>query len=123
MKKFLVLMSLAILFCVSCTDTVEEGKLAEKTVYAVSNDSVVLLYYHNAIKPVTLKKPVTLDTLTKLGLPTSVIEASNKNIGGMKRYVDGKENSVYDISAGTMVFCLVGGIMIAFVLLVLLFRD
>ncbi len=102
MKKFLIIFSvIAVAMFSSCTMKVADDK-KDVTLYAISTDSTVLVYRHGAKDPIVLKKPISVDQLQKYAIPYSVIQNLGEN-PGMMRYIDGKENDVYDIGPGVLI--------------------
>jgi len=105
MKKILsIIVVVTLLSISSCTVRVTDGD--NQTLYVTTQDKEVIIYKHGSKTPLILKRPVSIEDLQKNQIPQSVIIMSENN-QGMVRYVNGKKNDVYNISAGAFFFILV----------------
>ncbi|MFA5934034.1 MAG: hypothetical protein WC795_02325 [Candidatus Paceibacterota bacterium] len=93
MKKLIILISM-LTGLSACNKNNEKNQVV---MYALDQDSTILIYKNGQSLPIVLKKPITLEQLKSFNIPASVIQdISNKK--GIVRFVGNKHNDVIEYS-------------------------
>lgn len=107
---------ISIFFLSACSTDVKEGNA--NTFYVDNQDTTVVIYKHEALYPVILRKPILTDTLLKYGIDTEITKSSMKQ-QGMRRYVNGRENNVYRESIITFSYIIISTVLLMASLLII----